>query len=435
MAAPAPADLLARIPPAARRTLTPGPRASSASPAVAAAFLARLEATDRAILVLALGLGLDLGTVAFALQLDPSIVAWRLRRTLISGSDGGGPAALEAGVTQWLRSPAEGVPARGEAEARRAGKAAGAGRAVREPAALAESHAGRAFAELPDVVRERIATRLDRHEEEAATNERRPGLGIGSLVLILVAAAGFMVYGALRDVNPLWRGKAQVRAAEYAAARDSFQELGSLPEGRAWIAMTWLAEGDYEHALAVLAEPETAKFLGEFRPMDAPLEPVDADPASQALLPRGLVADPRPRFVYVADGTSALTLEVHPEQPNVGRKVRWPLPAAGAATGVTVLEYPKDWPSLTEGVVLWDVQDGSVEPTAFSVLEKDVRRDLVQHAAAFLTHEIPLSAREFLRAQFDLRNGLLEQAAGRFAMLAKEIPTAAYPRLMLARIG
>lgn len=111
------------------------------------------------------------------------------------------------------------------------------------------------------------------------------------------------------------------------------------------------------------------------------------------------------------------------------------LPGAGTATGVTAMNYPAEWPDLTDGVLLWDVQEGNAEPTACSVLARDVRRDLAQHAAARLTHEIPLAAREFLRAHFDLRNGLLVQAATRFATLANQFPTAAYPRQMLGRIG
>jgi hypothetical protein len=418
------AELLGRLPAAPDRAVLPGRRDGAAAPAVAERFLARLEPADRAILVLVLGLGLDLGTVAFVLQLDPSIVAWRLRRTLLAEAEGADPVALERGVTRWLRSPA----------AARAGGASHAGSNGR-----AQTVAAGVFAALPAEVHERLALRLGSPGQDGAMAGRRPGLGIGSLVLILVAAAGFMVYGAVRDVNPLWRGMGLVRQGEYAAARTAFQELGALAEGRAWIAITWLAEGDYEHALGVLAEPDTARYLGEFRPVDTPLPRLDASASSLALLPRGLTAEPRPTFVYLADGATALTLEQqHADQPGKSRKVRVPLPDAGKATGVVRLAYPAEWPDLAEGVVLWDVaedEEGELEPTSFTVLERDARRSMAQKAAARLTHEIPSAAREFLRAHFDLRNGLLAQAGGRFALLAELFPDQAYPRQMVERIG
>jgi len=411
------ASLLARLPRPAQRSLLPDRHDAVADPAIAKHFLGQLEPADRSILVLALGLGLDLGSVAFVLQLDPSIVAWRLRRTLLSGPEGTEPAALESGVTQWLRSTAAGP---GHDNGR-------GGRGV--------TVAARHFAELPADTRERLAVRLDSHDQDETATSRRPGLGIGSLVLILVAAAGFMVYGALRDENPLWRGMALVRQADFPAARDSFQELGALPEGRAWVAITWLAEGNFEHAFAVLEDPAAARFLGEFRPFDTPLPKVGGAPGSHALLPRGLSAEPRPAFVYIADGATTLTLEINSDKPGGYRKARWPLPGNGTATGIAVLAYPDEWPELSDCVVSWDVIEGETEPTTFSALARNVRREMNQHAAARLTHEIPFAAREFLRAQYDLRNGLLVQAAGRIATLAGLFPDAAYPRQTLARIG
>ncbi len=417
MASPAVATLLARLPPPPQRELLPGRHDEVAGPAVAERFLGQLEPVDHSILVLVLGLGLDLGSVSYVLQLDPSIVAWRLRRTLLSGPESVAPAALESGVTQWLRN--------------RSGDAAGDGRSGGKEGTIA----ARFFADFSADARERLEVRLDSHDQEASTATRRPGLGIGSLVLILVAAAGFMVYGAVRDVNPLWRGMALVRQADFNAARDSFQELGALPEGRAWIAITWLAEGDFDHALMVLAEPGATRFLGEFRPMDAPLPGVDFHPGSHALLPRGLSADPRPPFVYIADGATTLTLDLNPDEPGRARKVSRKLPGDGTATGVTVLPYPDEWPDLPEGVVLWDVQGAETEPTSVSLLPRDARREITLHATARLTHEIPLPAREFLRAQYDLRNGLLVQAAEHVATLAGLFPDAAYPRETLVRIG
>jgi hypothetical protein len=398
------AGLLARLPRTEPRGIFPGRPEEAAPDVVAAAFLARLDSADRAILVLVLGLGLDLGTVASALRLDPSIVSWRLRRSLLNGVPGQDAGVLERGVMHMLRE--------------------------RRPEEL--------LAELPEGARERLAARVDSDDGHVTDRERRPGLGIGSLVLILVSAAGFMVYGAIRDVNPLWRGMSQIRLGDYPRARDAFLELGPLPQARAWTAITWLADGEFERALDVLAEPGAANYLGEFRPMDVPLQQTGADRRSAALLPRGLIADGRPDFVYLPGAATTLVLEVEPGGKDMRQK-RYALPAAPPDTEVARLEYPAEWPELVEGLVLWDVQGAEpgadVEPTGFTVLEKGARRELQQRAAARLTHEIPLAAREFLRAHFDLRQGLYMQAGQRFARLAREFPAEDYPRRMLAEVA
>ncbi len=237
-------DLLARLTTAEPCWLFPGRRNERASDAASAAFLKQLSEEDSRIVLLVHGFGLDLGSVAFALRLDPSIVSWRLRRSILSAPADVGPAALERGLTEHLRATLPG-----------------------EGGAASTTRAARLFAQLPEAVRERLDSRLDSRDGDLTEQDRRPGLGVGSLVLILVSVAAFMVYGAIRDVNPLWRGMSLVRQGNYASARNAFQELGDLPEGRAWIAITLLAEGDYEHALAILKEPGAAQFLGSFRPI------------------------------------------------------------------------------------------------------------------------------------------------------------------------
>jgi hypothetical protein len=78
---------------------------------------------------------------------------------------------------------------------------------------------------------------------------------------------------------------------------------------------------------------------------------------------------------------------------------------------------------------------GETEPAGFTVIGTELRRELQQRSAARLTHEVPPAARQFLRAHFELRQGLYAQAAQRFAKLAHDFPEQEYPRRMLAEIS
>jgi hypothetical protein len=156
--------------------------------------------------------------------------------------------------------------------------------------------------------RARLEAQLSGARGDEVTQDQRSGLGVGSLVLILIAAGAFMIYGAWNDINPLQRGKRDVRLGDFASARKAFDELGLLPEARAWSAITWLAEGRYDKAFEVLLDPTVRNYLASFRPLDEPLEPVDADRESGALLPRGLVTHRTPSFVYDPGPEGVLTI-------------------------------------------------------------------------------------------------------------------------------
>jgi hypothetical protein len=120
-----------------------------------------------------------------------------------------------------------------------------------------------------------------------------------------------MVYGAIRDVNPLWRGRELVRQGQFEAARQSFLELGPQGEARAWVAFCYLAEGHFDKGLDVLREPEVAQYLpASFRPHEFPLESAGEDAESPALLPRGLISVLRPNFVFRPAPAGTLALQI-----------------------------------------------------------------------------------------------------------------------------
>ena len=116
-------------------------------------------------------------------------------------------------------------------------------------------------------------------------------LGIGAVVLILLAMFGFIAYGVIRDEDPMWRGKARMRQGQYAEARDAFRELGNLPEARALTATCWLAEGNFEKANEVLAETAAMQYLASFRPMTGELERFRGRDADARPEPRGDQSD------------------------------------------------------------------------------------------------------------------------------------------------
>ncbi|HEX5011101.1 MAG TPA: hypothetical protein VFY71_11945, partial [Planctomycetota bacterium] len=287
------------------------PEAAAPDRAGAERALAELDDEDRRALVLSHGFALPLGDVAYAMRLDASVVSWRLRRAFML--DGSSPAAVERGVATVLHERIE--------SARDGGAPL--------PATLP-----------PDVV-ERLEARLA-GTADRRTRSRAGGLGVGSLVLIVLGAAGFMVYGAIRDVNPLWRGFKLVRQGDFAAARQSFFEMGPQGEARAWVGFCFLAEGQFDRALEVLREPEARQFLGRFQPFDSPLPPYEGDPGSPALLPRGYITRSRPRFIFRAAPAGTLRLEQSPPGPGPDRPrtAAWPVDDTTGSGELGAFEYP-----------------------------------------------------------------------------------------------
>ena len=395
----------------ASRWLFPGEPAAPAGRADAGEFLARRDATERQLLALVYGYALDVGLAAWTLDLDVALAHWRLRAALAApGANGaGGPQSFERGVAALLSGPAG--PSE---EARR----------------IADG--------LPADARARLQAALDGTRVDAAAEVARPGLGVGSLVIVALAIAAFLLYGVIRDTNPLRHGKSLVRLTDYENARRAFEELGKLPEARAWTAIAWLAEGNYDRALEALRTPGAASHLALFRPMDEPLETIESDPASLALLPRGLISTPEPLIVYRAGPAGEIVLLGHAldgaSETFRPLRIRVPDTTSGAAP-IFVLSWPDDLGALQSGNYTWSVPGSELHPASFTLLPEEQRLELESHARERLSAEIPYQAMVFLRAHYFLRSRLYTQAGQLFASLARRFPEQEYPRTMVAQVA
>lgn len=385
-----------------------GPTAPALPAAQLEAFLGGLSATRRRIVLLTHGAGLTLGQVASVLRLDPALVSLHLLETLRRPEN---PEAFERALSRALRDG-------------------------RGPAGL-----NARLAELPEDARERLQAVASGRSTPLPTASGA-GLGIGTFALILLAVAAFLVYGVIRDDNPLWRGQDLMRRGEPALARRAFEDLGPLVEARKWMAMAWMAEGEYARVFEVLAEPGVAEAFGAFRPPDRPLAVVDADPTSAALLPRGLVSTPRPSFVYRANAGTHLTAElVGDGDGEGGAAARRPLilrvahPEEGAE--IARQAWPAHWPDIDEGAVAWSIStpEGAPHQATFRVMSGEWRREMHRLFENRLTYEMPEAVRGFLRAQYFLRNGLYAQAGEQYAELARSFPEQPHPREVLRDIA
>jgi hypothetical protein len=387
------------------RWIFPNAAAPAASHDEVLPFLDRQDGQDRALLALRYGYGLDLGASSWVLGLDPGLVHWRLRGNFAEWDGLSEPGELERGTAAVLTR--DGAPS---------------------------DTARRIVERLPFQARARLEAQLSGARGDEVTQDQRSGLGVGSLVLILIAAGAFMIYGAWNDINPLQRGKRDVRLGDFASARKAFDELGLLPEARAWSAITWLAEGRYDKAFEVLLDPTVRNYLASFRPLDEPLEPVDADRESGALLPRGLVTHRTPSFVYDPGPEGVLTIVWYAlDDPTaVMRTIRIPVPDTRGGMPLARLEYPSDRPPLQAGVYEWWIPGSEQHPASFTLLDDEQRREIQSRAWRMLSHEVPTAARTFLRAHYYLRNHLYMQAGEHFADLALEFTHERYPRRMLA---
>jgi len=400
MSAPAPAASPARW-------LFPAEASAPAGRAIASEFLARRDATERQLLAVVYGYALDVGLAAWTLDLDAALAHWRLRAALAAPGENG--AALERGVAALLAGPAG-------------------------PSDEARRIAG----ELPPEARARLQAALEGTRVEAAPESARPGLGVGSLVVVALAIAALLLYGVIRDTNPLRHGKALLRLTDFVNARLAFEELGSQPEARAWTAIAWLAEGNYERALESLKTPGAASYLALFRPMDEPLETIEADPASRALLPRGLISTQYPTIVYGAGPAGEIVFLGHPLDgaTDTFRPLRLHVPdTSGGASPVIVLSWPDDLGALPPGNYTWSVPSSELHQGSFTLLPDEQRVELESHAGERMSAEIPYPAMVFLRAHYFLRNRLYTQAGQLFASLARRFPEQEYPRAMVAQVA
>ena len=261
---------------------------------------------------------------------------------------------------------------------------------------------------------------------------------MGSLVIVVLAIAAFLFYGVLRDLNPLRHGKALLRLNDYANARLAFEELGDLPEARAWTAISWLAEGNYSRALEALQSPGAASYLSMFRPMDEPLESIEVDPASGVMLPRGLITTTSPQLVYRAGQAGELVLLGRPfdavAQGYLPVRIRVPETSAGPSP-VIMLNWPADLGPLQAGHYSWMAPGSERHPATFTLLPDDQRHEIDSRVGEKLTDEVPYQAATFLRAHYFLRNRLYMQAGQAFAYLSRRFPNEAYPRDMVAQVA
>jgi hypothetical protein len=369
------------------------------------AFLDRQEQSDRGLLALRYGYALDLGAASWVQDLDAGLTYWRLRGAFTNWDGQSAPAELERGMAAALTR--DGAP----------------------------SDAARRLVErLPVPARFRLEASLAGAREEQSASGRRSGLGAGSLVLIVIAAGVFMVYGAYHDIDPLARGMRYMRMADYPSAREAFAELGPLPKARAWTAFTWLADGHYDKALEILLEPRVRSVLALFRPMEEPLEAADVDLDSGALLPRGLVTLTRPTFIYDPTPEGVLTLVgSRLDDPGVViLSIRIRLRDTRDGMPLARWEYPADRAPLEPGVYQWWVPGSELHPATFTLLDSEQRLEIDDRARRMLHYEIPAAARTFLRAHYYLRNRLYMQAGEHFANLALEFTREKYPRHMLS---
>ncbi len=393
--------------------LAPGVHDQPVSPSEAARKLAELDPVDRRICILVHGLGLSLGCVSFTLKLDPTVVSWRIQQILRDEQHPLGDPRLEAGIAGLMRDPHPDV---------REGLQAGE-----------DSWNGLELARhFPPEVRSRLLARLVRDEDETTAEQARPGIGVGVLLLVGTVALAFLIYGAVLDKNPMWRGKNFLRRGEPTQARAAFRQAGNSAEVRMWVAIAWLSEGRFLAALREIEEGDDGRWLGTFHPVDLPLEPLVQDADSGALLPRGMILRRRPEFIY--DGSRSGSLDL-----DLPRRRSTPLPrTADRDETLAKLPYPDDWTSLPDGSGIWSIPGktgGTRDIASFEVLSSERHREIQTTLAVRLTAHVPREAKLFLRGHYYLNSGLYMKAADQFVLLAKRFPAAAYPQRVLDEIG
>ncbi|GJM21766.1 MAG: hypothetical protein DHS20C15_16810 [Planctomycetota bacterium] len=382
----------------------------------AANFLGELDEEDFSIFVLAYGLGMRFGGVARTLRLDPALVVWRLRRSLErwrrNGSQDDSPRALESGVTELLRTPNSNAPA--------------------PPRELPSWNARDLVEELTEKVRERLSDQL---EAPTSTPTIRPGVGIGLAVVILLGALALGVFGALRDESPLREGRRLMSQRKYGEARAAFVRLGSSVEGRKRVALCFIGEGEFERAFELFGEVDVLASLGQFAPHDRPVAPEPGLGSGAALLPRGKLRNPRPRFIIAGHSSGELRLTSPDGTP---RSFHFDSESSTALEGEPTIyrvNYPRDWSEpLAAGDYEWELVGEPSSRARFHLISSQRRVSIASHFDSHLPSELAGAPSRFLKAQFFLNQGLLTHAAEELAGLTRAFPSASYPAERLADV-
>lgn len=386
----------------------------------AAAFLAGLDDEDLGVFVLAYGYGMRLGAVAQTLRLDPAIALWRIQRALSRwGEEHGVPgrrAEIEVSVANLLRNELGDV----------------------DPATLLPAPNGRPswrardlVSNLDDEVQSRLAERFDKAK---STEKAVSGIGIGSIGLILLAIAGFAIFGVLRDQNPYWRGNTLMMRGDFSRAREAFLKAGNTRDARRQVALCWLAEGQFQRALDGM-DADVRANLGSFAPHSRPLTETGTESVRdvRAILPRGNVVNGRPSF-FIRPGPPVDLLVTVYFGTTTQRSMGKALPDTSDLSGLVEVTYPEDWPNLVAGHVEWRL--GDEEPVTFTLLDSTQRQDVQQRVRATLrTRDVPEGAKDFLLGHYYRNKELYAAAADAFGRLVQRFPDAAHPRQQLDELS
>jgi len=397
-----------------------GPHDEGESAATVAALLEQLDQRDFTLVVLTYGMGMRVGAISRALNLDPAVVIWRLNDVFIrfneERDDKRSPASLERALRDLLRGKSDGAP---------------------PPLKGCTSWRANEMVALFDPeVQQRLAATAN---EPARAEKRAAGLGIGLAFLIGLGSLAFLGYGVLRDINVMMRGHSLMRMGHFAEARSEFKKEGT-PEATKWIVVSLLAEGDFEEAFGMLSDPDSNALFGAFAPTHKPIaDDVGHDIQSRAVLPRGLIINPRPELMVRAGPPAEIVLEpiaILPHDDEPLSVLRWVLPDSRDHDGDFVtIPYPKAWPSLLPGRYVWRVDDGEPTKAAFDLAVQDIANEVRDRNWTFLTRQVPLRAQNFLRGHHFLNAGLAMQAGRQFGKLTNFFPAEAYPRQQIWRIA
>ncbi len=404
-------------------THEPSGDATACSPETAARALCNLDPIDRRLLILSHGLGFRLGPVSYATRVDPALVTWHLQRAIDGAAKAAGVEAddLEAAIHALLTRDdhADVTPAPPEGEG-------------------ASWRAAELLRHFPEDEISRLTARVVHNVDSNTLEESNPGLGVGAIAFVGVVVAAFMIYGALRDVNPVWQGTRLMQLGQYDEARrvlSDYARMTKSGEAATKVILCWLAEGDFDEAFRELSEhtqltanfdPEANHPLGAFRPNDAPLEFVGGDPDCPAVLPRGLITNTRPPFVFLSREAGTLELNLIPKVGTEGDIRTVTVEVEPTSQRFTRITYPSHWAPIPPGAASWSAP-GVETMASFTVLETTRTRKLMNRARLGLPPSTPEPAKYFLRGHFYLRHELYQQAAEQFAWLVQEFPDERYP--------